>query len=188
MLTQHQLWRQSNTCVRRSIAYVLVALAMLLSPCGVFAQDQERPSAAWDVTKRVVLDPTTYAPAILGYDATMRDWNSSQPFFRYGFVERNSRFTITGLPNDVAVGYEDGRHRILADAFANLQMSLVNNATDAIVERVLIQRYPEHRTLFRTLGWVEKISFASFMSYRLSADHYRQWQQNEQASRQLGIR
>jgi hypothetical protein len=150
--------------------------------------DDNRPSFLLDVTKRVVLDPTTYAPAIIAYDATMRDWKSSQPFFQNGFVEHNVRFTVSGRADDFPVDYGVGRRRILSDALANLEMSAVNNVTDSMFEHVLGERYPNHRKLIRALGWIEKSAFASYMSYRLSAAHYRQWQQNEQMASQLGQR
>jgi len=40
----------------------------------------------------------------------------------------------------------------------------------------------------RTLGWMERISFASFMSYKLSEAHYRQAAENIVRARQLGFR
>ena len=64
----------------------------------------------------------------------------------------------------------------------------MNNVTDTVFEHVLAERYPSHRKLIRTLGWIEKSAFASYMSYKLAGAHYRQWQQNEQMARQLGIR
>ena len=182
MLTQLQRWARRSTT--RLLAIVLVTLI----PVCAFAQDEERSSILGDVLKGVVLDPTTYAPAIIAYDGTSRDWKTSQPLFRAGFVEHNSRFTISGLPNDVLVSYSAGNRRILADAFANLQISIVNNVADRLFERVLIERYPEHRKLLRTLSWVERISFASFMAYRLSAAHYQQAQLNQQLARTYGLK
>jgi hypothetical protein len=157
-------------------------------PSTAFAQQPEQSSFFVDFTKGIVFDPTTYAPAMITYDATMRDWNSSQPFFRLGYKERNRRFTLSGRPDDTPIGYNEGRNLILKDALGILQVSLVNNATSRIIDRVLIARYPEHRTLFRTLGWIERVGFASFMSYRLSANHFRQAQLNEQRARELGMR
>lgn len=181
MLTQRQL------CRRRIVRSILFVAALATVPCNAFAQEQDRPSFLADVAKRVVLDPTTYAPALIAYDATIRDWNSSQVFFQNGFVEQNPHFTISGQPKDIAMSYGAGKHRILNDAIANLEMSAVNNLTDAVIERMLIERHPEHRKLFRALGWIEKLSFAGFMSYQLSAAHFRQGQWNEQEARQLGL-
>jgi hypothetical protein len=181
MLSQQQRWAHWVT------SFVLLLVVSFLLPSYVSAQDSEQPSPVADVVKRVALDPTTYAPAMIAYGATIRDWNSSQPFFQNGFVEHNARFTLTGRPDDVAVSYEVGRRRIFMDALTNLQVSVVNNVTDSIIERVLVARHPEHRTLWRTLGWIERISFASYMSYRLSADHFRQAQLNEQRAQALGL-
>jgi len=189
MLTQHQL---CTGRIRRQVCSAVFAATLMLSPVYASAQTagqpQDQPSLFRDVVKRVALDPTTYVPAIVAYDATMRDWNSSQPFFQNGFVEHNPRFTVTGRPDDLAVGYGVGRRRILADALSNLELSAFNNVTDSLFEHVLAAKYPNHRKLIRALGWVEKSAFASYMSYRLSAAHYRQWQENVQRSSQLGFK
>ena len=51
---------------------VAVLTALLLFPAaGAIAQDRVERSFIADVVTRVVLDPTTYAPAALAYDATM---------------------------------------------------------------------------------------------------------------------
>jgi hypothetical protein len=157
-------------------------------PAHTFAQDTEQPSFAVDVIKHVAFDPTTYAPAALGYISTVRDWNSSQPFFNAGWVERNPRFTISGFPNDRPIAYDEGRGLILRDALTNLQFSIVNNVTNRILERLLIEQHPEHRRLWKTLGWIERIGYGSYLSYQLSADHFQQALVNEQRARDLGYR
>ena len=96
--------------------------------------------------------------------------------------------TITGRPNDVAMSYGDGQRRILTDALVTLQMSVVNNVADQMFERMLLSRFPEHRKLVKTLGWVERTTFASFLSYQLSAQHYRQASMNAQRAQQMGLR
>ncbi len=178
--------------VRRLRLAAIIAVLWCASPSlarGQAAdQSADQSSFAGDVIKRVVFDPTTYAPAALGYVATMRDWNSSQPFFNNGWLERNPQFTVSGLPNDRPVSYAQGRNQILRDAFANMQMSLVNNATNAVIERVLIAQHPDHRRLWRSLGWVERIAFSSYLSYQLSADHFRQAAENERQARTMGLR
>jgi hypothetical protein len=187
MLTRQQLWHAITV---RGICSIALGTTLLASPVTVSAQDQEHKSSSFvgDVAKHVLLDPTTYAPAIIGYDATMKDWNSSQPFFQHGYVERNSYFTVSGLPNDRAVSYDVGKQMILRDLFTNLEISAVNNITDSIIERTLIERYPNHHKLVRAIGWIEKSVFASYFSYRLSATHYAQWQQNQQMAQQLGFK
>ena len=88
----------------RLIAAFLVVCALVLASAQLaFAQDEKRPSAIADVVKGVIFDPTTYAPAVIGYDATLKDWKTSQPFFRAGFVEHNARFTLSGRSDDTAV-------------------------------------------------------------------------------------
>ena len=182
MLSQLQLRARRSTW-----RGVLVAL-MILLPLRASAQNPDQSSFLADTFKRVILDPTTYAPAAIAYDATMRDWNTSQPFFNNGFFEHNERFTVSGLPNDRPVSYGVGRQRILSDALINLQMSLANNVADQVFERMLLDRFPTHRKLVRTLGWIERSAFASYMSYRLSAAHFRQAAANEAYAQQMGFK
>ena len=170
---------------RRSTLCGLVVALTILLPLPVSAQEQ--PSLFGDTFQRVILDPTTYAPAAIAYDGTMRDWNTSQPFFRNGYYERNERFTVSGLPNDRPVSYEAGRRLILSDALVTLQMSLANNVADQLFERMLVDRFPNHRKLVRTLGWIERGTFASYMSYYLSARHYRQAGANQALAQQMGF-
>jgi len=160
---------------------------VLAGVSNVAAQDRETSSFLGSVIKGVVFDPTTYAPAALSYDSTMRDWKSSQPFFQHGFLEHNQRFTISGLPNDQAVSYSVGGHRILMDSLTTLQVSLVNNLTSRVVEQTLMEHYPEHRKLVKTVGWIERVAFAASMSYVLSDQHYRQWRMNENLAGQMGF-
>jgi hypothetical protein len=172
--------------LRLAIVVVFAALIGILMPLSVFAQEQRSPIG--DTVKSVIFDPTTYAPAIIAYDATMRDWKTSQPFFRAGYIEHNERFTLSGRPNDVPMSYGDGQRLILTDALVNLQMSVINNVADQLFERMLLTRFPEHRKVVRTLGWIERVTFASYMSYQLSAQHYRQATMNAQRAQQMGLR
>lgn len=172
--------------IRMRLVVILTTL-LLCSAVSAIAQDRaERPFIP-DVIARVVLDPTTYAPAALAYDATMRDWRTSQPLFQHGFYESNARFTVSGLPNDVPVSDRTGRRIIRADTLESLKRSAINNFAEQIIERVLVNKYPNHRKLVRALGWAQRISFASFKAYRLSAAHYRQAAQNERLAAQLGF-
>jgi hypothetical protein len=164
---------------------IVVALMMLVASSGA-AQDQDHASFVPDVVKKVILDPTTYAPAIVAWEATRLDWQSSQIFFRNGLFEHNPRFTVSGRGDDTAIGYAAGNRQIFTDSIANLQLSLVNNVSERVMERLLMPRYPNHRKLLRTIGWIERSAMASYWSYRLSAGHFRQWQENERRARQLG--
>jgi hypothetical protein len=169
----------------RMLAAFVVA-SLLVVPTGTFAQERDG-SFVGGVIKSTVLDPTTYAPAILNYDSTIRDWNTSQPFFQNGFVERNARFTLSGRANDRAISYSAGRAKILHDALGVLAVSAIHNASTRVIERALIERHPERRTMIKTFGWIERIAVASVLSYKLSAAHYRQWKHNERLMRELGI-
>lgn len=171
---------------------LFILLLAIIVACGTLssahAQDQEQPSLVGSSLKATLLDPTTYAPSAIQYESMLLDWKSSQPFFRNGYVEENPRYTLNGLVHDVPVGYEVGKRRILRDSLAVLPVMFVNNAAANMIERALIRRHPERRTLIRTLWWIQRISFASFVSYQLSAGHLRQWQHNQELARQLGYR
>jgi hypothetical protein len=166
----------------------LVMTAMFAAPSTrAFAQDREPSNFLVDVGKRVLLDPTTYAPAAVAYYATKRDWDTSQPFFQAGANEMNPRFTVSGLPNDRPIGYEAGNRRIALDALVNLQISAVSNFAGNVVERMLVEKYPEHRKAIRAVGWIQRIGVASFLSYQLSSQHFEQARLNEQLARQWGF-
>lgn len=178
-------WQQYSSRGAVSVAFVLTVVC---APANANAQERTQSSFLSDIAKQVVFDPTTYAPAIIAYDGTMRDWNTSQPFFRNGFVEANQRYTVSGLPYDTPLSYSDGHRRILLDALTTLEVSVVNNAAARVFERVLMERYPNHRKAVRTLGWIERVSVGVAMSYVLSAEHYRQAQINTQRAAALGYR
>jgi hypothetical protein len=148
----------------------------------------ERPWSFWRTTRQVALDPTTYAPAIIAYESTKLDWDTSQVFFRNGYVEGNPRFTVSGLANDTPMPYGRGDRKILMDSLQILGGSVANNFFERTLEQMIIERYPDHPKLAHTLGWIERTAFASYWSYRLSANHFRQWKANERAAAELGLR
>ena len=167
----------------------LVGVLTIASTGSVSAQENRKDSSAVaDVIKGVIFDPTTYAPALISYDATMRDWNTSQAFFQNGYIERNARFTRTGLSNDRPVSYQVGRSQIMRDTLTTLGVSAVQNATSRIVEQALLAKYPSHRKTVKTIGWIQRIGIASVMTYKLSAPHYRQAGINAQQASELGFR
>jgi len=182
------LSQQPRSARLGTVLAVLITAIFSIMPSAATAQEQEHGSFLGTIAKQLILDPTTYGPSLIAYDATLRDWNTSQPFFQHGFVEHNSRFTISGRPNDIPVPYAEGRRRIVADAMTNLGMSTLNNFTGRVFERMLIERYPQHRKVVRTVSWVERISFGVYMSYVLSRDHYRQAELNGARAQQLGYR
>jgi hypothetical protein len=180
------------TCQRgwlHRIAAILTAATLVLVTAQSSYAQEERPSSPFgDVVKGVIFDPTTYAPAIISYDATMRDWNTSQQFFQLGYLERNARFTVSGLPNGIPLDYEAGRRQILRDSLTALGLSAVQNLTSRAVERALLAQHPERHKLVKTIGWIQRIGLASLMSYNLSAAHYRQAAYNASRARELGYR
>ena len=159
----------------------------LLVPCAAFAQERES-SVIGSAIKATFLDPTTFAPAVFTYDGTMRDWNTSQPFFRNGFVEQNARFTRSGRPGDIAISYEAGRNQILRDSMSVLAVSAVHNFGTRLIEEGLRERFPEHRKLVTVLGWIERSAVASALSYGLAGPHYRQARLNQRMMNDLGLR
>jgi hypothetical protein len=172
----------------RAFTRCLLISIVILTPALASAQNEGDSSLFWDVTKGVVLDPTTYAPATLVYTSMKLDWQSSQLLFRNGWLEQNRRFTLTGRPNDTPISFADGNRKIRRMALLHLQESIVNNAAANLFERVLAQRYPQHRKLFKILSWAERIAFASYVSYVASAEHFRQTERNRQLARQYGYR
>jgi len=172
----------------RAMRRLLLLSMMILMPAIASAQTESDSNVVWDVTKAVLFDPTTYAPATLSYTSMKMDWDSSQTLFRNGWVEQNQRFTISGRPNALPVSYEEGNKRIGQMALLHLQESLVNNTAANIFERVLANKYPQHRKLFKVLSWTERIAFASYVSYMASANHFKQNERNRQLAIQFGYR
>ena len=172
----------------RAMKRLLLLSMMMLTPVTASAQAETDTNMFWDVTKAVVFDPTTYAPATLSYTSMKMDWDSSQTLFRHGWVEQNHRFTISGRPNDLPLSFASGNDKIRHMALLHLQESIINNTAANVFERVLAQKYPQHRKLFKVLSWVERIAFASYVSYAASANHFRQAERNRQLAIQYGYR
>ena len=164
----------------------VVAIAIALVPAGAMGQGAEERPLAWDVARGVLLDPTTYAPALIVHEGMERDWKTSQVLFAHGWVEQNPRFTLSGRSNDVPVPYAEGLARVRSAALRVLANSLINNAGVGVTERFLTARYPRHAKLIRTASWVERIAFASISAYRNSAAHFRQASTNRRLARENG--
>ncbi len=172
----------------RAMTRWLLLSIVILTPAVASAQSEGDSNIFWDVTKGVVLDPTTYAPATLAYTSMRLDWESSQVLFRNGWVEQNHRFTVSGRPYDTPISFPEGNKRIRQMALLHLQESIVNNAAANLFERVLAAKYPQHRKLFKVLSWMERIAFASYVSYYASANHFKQAERNRQLAIQYGYR
>jgi len=168
--------------MRNVISAVLVLVATFI-PCACFAQD-EAPTGS--VIKDTLLDPTTYIPALVSYESQRLDWNSSQVFFEHGVTEHNAGYTVSGTPDTALLSYGAGNRKILRQSLGMLGTSVANNLGDRLFEHVLVERYPNHRKLVRTLGWVERIGVASLLAYQSSVLHFKQWQTNERVAGQLG--
>ncbi|HKY21715.1 MAG TPA: hypothetical protein VJM31_10895 [Vicinamibacterales bacterium] len=172
----------------RAIQRLILLTAIVLTPAVASAQGEANSSPFWDVAKSVALDPTTYAPATLSYTSMKLDWKTSQPLFQNGWVEQNHRFTVSGRPNDRPLKFGDGNKKIRNMALMHLQESVINNVAANVFERVLANKYPEHRKLFKTLSWIERIAFSSYVSYLASAGHFKQAQRNRELAMQYGYR
>lgn len=164
----------------------IVVTVLSLVPVSAWAQAEERRPFAWDVARAVLIDPTTYAPALLSYEAMRQDWKTSQLLFAHGWVEQNPRFTISGRANDVPVSYHEGTSRIRGTALTALRYSAVNNLGAQVAERLLVARYPHRKRLIRAFSWVERIAFASMLAHGNSADHFRQASRNRRTAREFG--
>jgi hypothetical protein len=162
----------------------LILSLLVIAPRNASAQ--ERPNMAVDVAKAVLLDPTTYAPAALSYTSQRMDWKTSQALFQQGWLEHNYRFTVSGRPDDTPISFEAGNRQITHMALMHLQESVVNNVSAQVFERVLTQKFPEHRKLVKTLSWAERIGFSSYVSYLASVNHFKQSQRNVEMARAHG--
>jgi hypothetical protein len=165
----------------------LVALVLIGPAAG--AQDitnNDHGSAVRTIVKQVFTDPTTYAPSAIVYTSMKLDWNSSQPLFAEGYLEQNRRYTQSGRALDLPVSYDEGNRRLLMQSLAVLPSSIANNTINRVLERTLTERFPEKHKLWTTLGWIERVGFASFTSYALSGPHFEQWQRNTTMIQQVG--
>ena len=164
----------------------IAAIVLGLAPAWALAQVEESRPFAWDVARAVLIDPTTFAPAVISYVAIRQDWKTSQILFANGWLEQNPRFTISGRANDVPVNYDQGARRIRIAACGVLQYSAAHNIGVAVVERLLVSRYRHRKALIRTLSWVERIAFASVLTYHNSAEHLRQASSNRRLAHEYG--
>ncbi len=141
-----------------------------------------------DTAKDVALDPTTYGPAGVTSFGKQKDWDSSQIFFQNGYIENNPDFTANGLPYDKPVSYAAGNREVIKLSLPVLELSAVNNVAISISQRTLIRSYPNHKKLIKSIGWIEKIAMASYLSYKYSHNNFRQWQTNNELAQQLNYK
>jgi hypothetical protein len=177
--------KRERSMMHPRLAIGVIALTLWAVVAYGQAAERSRPFA-WDVARAVLIDPTTFAPAVIAHQSMMQDWKTSQVLFANGWLEVNPRFTASGLPNDVPLSYGAGVARIHTASLQVLLYSGINNTASRIGERMLISRYPSHKRLIRTLGWIERIGYASFIAYQNSADHLRQSKENRRLARVYG--
>src|SRR5688500_16398291 len=96
----------------------MVSMLLGLAPFPAAAQAPESRPFAWDVARAVLIDPTTYAPALISPEAIRQDWKTSQILFANGWVEQNPPYTVSGRANDLPVSYEAGTRRIRGAALS----------------------------------------------------------------------
>src|SRR4051812_48875377 len=99
------------------LMWIFLALfSIVLTPNAARAQEPGRSNLALDLTKAVLFDPTTYAPATLSYTSQRMDWKTSQVLFDAGWVEHNARYTVTGRPDGKPISFAAGNAQIRHDA------------------------------------------------------------------------
>ena len=164
---------------------LLCGIALAFMPSITGAQGEPRPFA-WDLARGVLIDPTTYVPAVLSYESQRMDWKTSQVLFERGWMEANPGLTVSGRPNDVPLSNQAGGRLMRKETLSWFGQSLINNTAVGIFERVLVARNPKHRKLIHALSWAERISFASYTAYLASVEHFRQAGKNRQLARAYG--
>jgi len=169
------------------LVLILASVALLWAP-PASAQGQGPWTFTSSILKSVARDPATYAPGPLKYQAMRLDWDSSQIFFQHGFVERNPRYTASGLPNDVALSHAAGSRRLALDSAVVLGQAATVSLAERAAEGLLIRRFPQHRKVMLVAGRAVRILGASYLSYSTSMAHFQQWRRNERLARRLGFK
>ena len=133
----------------------------------------------------IFTDPTTYTPAIIYSIAAQQDWRTSQVFFAHGWKETNPRFTKERTSPGTPVSYARGMGTIRGYSALVLAHSVVNNLAVGAVTLHLTKRWPHKRKLIKTLGWVEKVTFASILTHSTSTPHFKQANLNRKLAKGL---
>ena len=167
---------------------VLVLACVLLWSAAASAQTKEPSPSVSAIIKTVARDPATYAPVALKYVAMRLDWESSQIFFRHGFVEHNARYTVSGLNDDVAVSHATGQRRLAMDSLRLFARTVPQNVAERATEALFIRRFPQHRKLFLVAGQAARIAGASYLAYSWSRPNLGQWHRNERLAAQMGYK
>ena len=115
------------------------------------------------------VDPGGYCPWIARL-LSGRSWSLMRPFHSSDLIPRAKTF-----------GSKAGE---LASTINHERPHYVVERT----EQALLARYPEHRTVVKTIGWIQRIAVGSALAYHLSAAHYRQAATNTRLAREYGYR
>lgn len=178
---------------------LIVALVLAFSASTASAQETQKRKTLdinWGVVGKGIgkamlkttIDLTTTPPAILHYYAKMEDWETSQPFFRAGWLEKNPGFTETGLPYDVAMSFGDGKRVIRHESYRILWDSAVNNFLSHLTKQYMDYKYPGHKKLWTTVEWAERLAFMGFTAWKGSAQFIEQRRKNERLALQYGLK
>lgn len=128
--------------------------------------------------KEEISSATVYVPAGVFGASAVGDWASSQTFFEHGHGELNPRYSRKGFPAQRPMSFGDGNKVIVGDIVTSIGVSLVQNVAVDLTRDFLLRRYPRRGKLIRTLVWIEKTSFATWLTYWQSSQHFAQWQKN----------
>ena len=169
-----------------NLRLVVLACVGFLSAAPAFAQEPQPLLGLAKIARAVAHDPATYAPVIAKYGAMTLDWESSQVFFRNGFVEHNARYTVSGQSNDIPLSHGAGSRKVVVDSLRLFAHSVPANLAERTIEQLLIRKYSSHRKTWVVLGQATRILGTSYFSYAASARHLQQWRRNERLAQQLG--
>jgi len=165
-----------------------LACVTLLWSTAASAQTSEPSSSISRILKAVGRDPVTYTPVVMKFTAMSLDWESSQIFFRHGFVEHNERYTVSGRPDDVPISHAAGRRKLAMDSLTLLARTVPQSLAERATERLLVRVFPQHKKAMVVAGRAIRILGASYMSYTTSRANIRRWQRNERLAHQMGFK
>ncbi len=172
----------------KKTALLSLVCLVLLTGFGREAMAQNKVAGfVKGVAKDVLVDPTTYGPLGASLLGKKLDWDTSQIFFEHGHGEMNPNYAVNG-PGSKAVSYATGNRKLVVESLLNFQLSIGNNAVTSAAERLLLMKYPEHRKLVKTIGWIEKVAANGYIGYYFSHLNFHQWQANKDRARQLGYK
>jgi hypothetical protein len=146
-----------NRTVGRSMSGLAIALTALLWTSAAAAQTAEPEPLRFAILKSVLRDPATYAPSIVKFSAMTLDWETSQVFFRHGYVEHNPHFTVSGRSNDAAISHAAGSRKIVVDSVKLLALTVPENLAERTLEHFLLAHYPQHRKMLLVAGHVGRV-------------------------------